>query len=256
MRFILLLSVLFSASISYAGGSICARGYCLDDDGNGCHPCFFQVSAEVRATPTGIPLDAEWKKQIYAFAQKNVVHPAWGLAHSERDYQVTKMISQKEGFPVDGDVLFAVSFLHDLGGIGTFAKKGVDHAERSVEIIEPLLADWGFPMQKWPQVKEMILGHTYYGPKPTSRSALAFRDADILDFMGSIGVARILAVTEESDFSDGTLKPTVDILKSFANSLETLCDSAACRELARPRKKEMQSFLQNLKGESFQGKAL
>ncbi len=254
MRFLFLFSAIFLATVAQAGGPACAPGYCLDTDGMGCHACW--VKSAVPATPTGIPIDTDWKKQIYAFAQKNVVHPSWGIAHSERDYQVTKSIAQKEGIAVDEDALFAAAFLHDIGGIGSFAKKGVDHAVHSVEVIEPLLPAWGFPMEKWPQVKEMILGHTYYGPKPVSKAALAFRDADVLDFLGHIGVARILAVTEEIGFSDGTLKPTVSTLKEFSESMAGKCSLASCQEMAKPRSAELDKFLSGLENEAFGGKAL
>jgi uncharacterized protein len=210
----------------------------------------------VDKTPTGIPLDTEWKKQIYSFAQKNVVHPSWGIAHSERDYQVTKALAQKETFALDEDVLFAAAFLHDIGGLAGFEKEGVDHAVRSVEVVEPLLPKWGFPMTKWPQVKEMILGHVYYGPAPSSLPAQAFRDADVIDFLGSMGVARILAITTEAGHASPVLKPLVDTLKSFANSMPGKCSLKACAEMAAPRKIEMQRFLNELDAESFSGLAL
>jgi uncharacterized protein len=207
-------------------------------------------------TPTGIAVDSDWKRALYDFAKKNSVHPSWGIAHSVRNYQTTKSLAQTEGITLDEDVLFAAAFLHDIGGLSSFAKKDVDHAVRSTEVIEPLLPGWGFPMQKWPKVKEMILGHTYYGPAPNSPPALAFRDADVLDFLGSVGVARMLAVTEEAGFSDGTLKPTVDTLKSFARTMAEKCSLKACQSLAKPREEELNRFLRELDSETFSGNAL
>lgn len=212
--------------------------------------------AETVKTPTGIPLDQEWKKQLYEFAQKNVVHPAWGLAHGERNYNVTKVIALKEGFSVDEDVLFVAAFLHDIGGIPPFAKKGVDHAVRSVEVIEPLISKWGFPMEKWASAKEMILAHVYNKPAQGSLPSQAFRDADILDFLGAVGAARILAVTLEPGFANGTLAPTVGTLKEFGVSMAEKCALQACRELAKPRVEELKKFLADLDGETFQGAAL
>ncbi len=207
-------------------------------------------------TPTGIPLDTEWKKSIYEFAVKNVRHPSWGIAHSERDYQVTKILGAKEHIDIDQDVLFAAAFLHDLGGLGTFEKEGVDHAVRSAELIEPMLLNWGFPMEKWPEVKEVVLGHTYYTKTPSGKLAQAFRDADVLDFLGTLGVARILAITQESGTSDLTLKPTVDILKSFSKTMADKCSLEACREMAKPRQQELDQFLDSLDKASFNHKAL
>ena len=210
----------------------------------------------VSQTATGISLDTKWKQLVYEYAKANVKHPSWGLAHSERNYQVSLDIASKEGIAIDLDVLFVSSFLHDLGGIAGHEAEGVDHAVRSVELIEPLLKEWKFPMEKFDQVKEMILGHTYYGEKPKSLQAQAFRDADILDFLGTIGVARILAIAQEPGRSDGTLSPPVSILKSFSKSMADKCSLQACAKIAEPRKAELDQFLQSLDLQSFSGKAL
>jgi uncharacterized protein len=208
------------------------------------------------ATATGIPVDNAWKRQVYEYAQKNVVHPSWGIAHSERDYQLTKVLAAKEGIALDEDVLFASAFLHDLGGIGSFAVKGVDHGVRSAQLMEPLLREWGFPMEKWPLVKEMVIGHVYYAPASGSPAAKAFRDADILDFLGALGAARILAVTEEPGRASNTLEPIVDGIRNFSRSLPEKCTYASCRELAGPRVVEMQNFLDQVNKEDFSGQAL
>src|SRR4051794_24241258 len=73
----------------------------------------FVVAANADETSTGIPLDTQWKQQIYDFALKNVKHPAWGIAHSERNYQLTKTLAAAEHIALDLDVLFASAFLHD-----------------------------------------------------------------------------------------------------------------------------------------------
>jgi len=216
----------------------------------------FAFAQAVSQTATGIPVDTEWKQQVYEYAKANVKHPSWGITHSERDYQISLVLADKEGFAMDRDVLFVASFLHDLGGIAPHDSPDVDHAVKSVELIEPLLNKWGFPMEKFSQVKEMILGHTYYGPKPDSNQAQAFRDADILDFLGAIGAARILAITQEPGRTDGTLTPIVNILKSFTKVLPGKCSLQACKVMAEPRKKELDQFLLNLDTQSFGGTAL
>lgn len=211
---------------------------------------------EIKSTPTGILIDSSWKHAIYDFSVKNLRHPSWGITHAERDYQMTKILAEKERVDVDTDVLFAASFLHDLGGMKKFEIEGVDHAVRSSELAEKLLKDSGFPMEKWAAVKEIILGHTYYTAIPANKTAQLFRDADVLDFLGTIGVARILAITQEEGTSDSTLKPTVDILKSFSTMMGDKCISDACKELAKPRQAELKRFLQSLHKESFEGKVL
>lgn len=211
---------------------------------------------EVKTTATGILIDTSWKNAIYDFSLKNVRHPSWGITHSERNYQVTKLLAEKEKVDIDLDVLFAASFLHDLGGLKGYEVEGVDHAVRSAQLAEKLLSESGFPMEKWAAVKEIILGHTYYTAIPKDKTAQLFRDADVLDFLGTIGVARILAITQEEGTSDSTLNPTVGILKQFVGSMGTKCISETCKELARPRVAELKQFLKRLDVESFAGKAL
>lgn len=101
-----------------------------------------------------------------------------------------------------------------------------------------------------------ILGHTYYTAIPTNKVAQLFRDADVLDFLGTIGVARILAITQEEGTSDSTLNPTVGILKQFSASMGDKRISEACKEIAKPRLVELKRFLQELQKETFGGKAL
>lgn len=215
-----------------------------------------EPSAVSTKTLTGIAVDAGWQRQLYAYALENIVHPSWGMAHAERDYQLTQTIARKEKMELDTDVLFVVSFLHDLGAMPALEKKGVDHAVRSVELIEPLLRKWGFPMAKWPAVKDMLLGHNFYGPAPSAPASLAFRDADILDFMGTIGIARILAVTEEAGHPSPVLKPTVDTLREFEKNMAGRCSLQTCKEMAKPRRQEMTDFLRTLDAATFNATVL
>lgn len=247
----MLLALLLSASLPACDPCKCGLGGGLPPP-----PECLTRPAPAASTQTGIPLDTEWKSKVFDFAKKNVTHPSWGIAHSERDYQVALTIAQQEGVALDLDVLFAAAFLHDLGGIGAFAKAGVDHAARSVELVEPVLREWGFPMEKWPKVQDMILGHSYYGPAPTSDQSLAFRDADIVDFLGSIGIARILAVTQEPGREHSTLGPTVNLLRGFLNELPAKAHFESARKMANTRASELRRFLQSLDSMTWGGAAL
>lgn len=206
-------------------------------------------------TATGIPLDAPWKQQEYAFAVKTLKHPAWGLTHSERDLQIALTLAQQEPLQVDADVLFAAAYLHDLGGIGTYQKAGVDHAVRSAELAPDLLKGWGFPMEKLPKVKEVILGHVYYGAAPTGNEARVFHDADLLDFLGPMGVSRLLAAAQD-DGPAGTMAGSLKTAKAFATELPPKLTTNAAREQAKVRVAQMQQFFQQLDAYSFDGNAL
>ena len=206
------------------------------------------------ATASGIPLDAPWKVALHTWALAHVKHPAWGLAHSERNYHTALRLAQQEGWTVDKDALLAAALLHDVGGLAEFEHTGVDHAVRSVEIAEPLLTSWAFPGEKWPVVKEIILGHVYYGPAPTGHEALAFRDADLLDFLGAIGVARLASATPELGHG-ATLATPFDAAAKFAVELPPKLSTKAAKAEAPARVAEMQRFIDAVRAYTHDGTA-
>jgi uncharacterized protein len=211
-------------------------------------------AAKGPATATGIALDAPWKAQEYAFAVKTEKHPSWGLSHGERDLRLALEVAAQEGLVVDKDVLFAAAYLHDLGGLDGYSKPGVDHAVRSAEVAEPLLKGWGFPMEKFPKVKEVILGHVYYGAAPEGPEARAFHDADLLDFLGPMGVSRLLAATQDGG-PEGTMGGSLKTARAFAKDLPGKLTTGAARELAKVRVAQMQAFFQQLDAYTYDGKA-
>ncbi len=213
------------------------------------------LAATVETTHTGIPLDTQWKKSIYQYAETNVKHSAWGLAHSERDYQVSIELAKRENIMIDRDVIFAAAFLHDLGAIDPFKDKDIEHSIRSVELVEPILAESGFPMQKWPQVKAAILGHMYYAERPTENEAIVFHDADTLDFLGVIGITRLVSITERHRWAE-TLAGAFATLRQFKNEFPSKLVTESARQLAAQRIQEIEQFEVMLSQETFAGAAL
>jgi uncharacterized protein len=209
-----------------------------------------QGTTTAPSTVTGIPLNSPWKQRLYAFAKEELKHPAWGWTHSERDYQLAVRIAEKEGISIDPDVLFAAAFTHDIGAIGQFQKDGVDHAVRSVELAEPLLREIGFPIEKIPEVSEAILGHMHDKVPGKGPASIILHDADTVDFLGSVGVARRLSVTGDAiDIAPGLAR-----IAEFADKLPGRIVTSAGRELAVPRVAEMRRFLTELKAETADGR--
>ena len=48
-------------------------------------------------TFSGISLDSEWKQNLYQYSLKNLLHPSWGLTHSERDYLKSLELAKSDG---------------------------------------------------------------------------------------------------------------------------------------------------------------
>ncbi|HEY5085839.1 MAG TPA: HD domain-containing protein [Gemmatimonadaceae bacterium] len=192
---------------------------------------------------------ADWRENIRAFAEAHLQHTAWGPAHSRRDYEMTLSLAHSEGISVDDDALYAAAYLHDMGGIPPYAKAGVDHGDRSIQLVDSVLRDAGFPMEKAPLVKEIIDHHQYYRPPDTLAVAILFRDADILDFLGAIDVARILSLTTREKFAPD-LPHAVDAIRQNMLQMPGLLQTATAKREGQRRVMEMQRFLDELSSET------
>jgi len=191
----------------------------------------------------------DWRTAVRAFAEAHLQHTAWGPAHARRDYETTLMLAQAEGVTVDDDALYAAAYLHDMGGIPPYALPGVDHGDRSVQLVDSVLRDAGFPMEKAALVKEIIDHHQYYRPPDTLAVAVLFRDADILDFLGAIDIARILSLTTREKFTPD-LPHAVAVIRQNMLEMPARLQSAAAKREAQHRVQEMQRFLDALSTET------
>jgi len=215
------------------------------------------AASQFPQTATGIALDSVWKVKAYQFATDHATHVAWGRGHSERNYQLAMKLAQSEKWTVDSDVLFAAAFFHDLGAIAPFQQAGVEHELRSVEVMEPLLKSYGFPNSKLPLVKEVILEHMYYhSTPPHSQESKVFHDADALDFLGEIGVVRIVALSSKGHAWAPDLPGAISTLQGWAIELPQRLVTESAKRMAVSRASEMQSTLELLSQETYFGKAL
>lgn len=205
-----------------------------------------------RQTATGIALDAPWKATVYAFAQAKFKHPAWGWQHSERDYRLALEVAAGDHLAVDTDVLFAASFLHDMAAFAPYEKKGMEHGDRAAETSEAVLRDAGFPMQKFPAVQAAERGHMYYSNAGAVPEAIALHDADSLDFLGSIGALRILALTGE-DKPDATR--AIKTLRGFVKDIPPKLITATAKRIGAERAAELTRLLDQVQSETYGGTA-
>lgn len=187
---------------------------------------------------------APWMLAVSAMAGADLQHPSWGVRHSERNYLTAIALAEAEGLPIDEDVLYAAAYLHDWGGLEPFAIEGMPHEVRSVELAEPFLREAGFPMEKWPAVRDAILGHVPAG-QPTTPEGIVLHDADLLDFMGAEGVARFFgAPSDEPNLDQG-----VSYIENFGLTLGDRLLTDEARRLAEARLAYMRGFLEQLRSE-------
>jgi len=115
---------------------------------------------------------------------------AHGFDHVLRVWRLAERIGRAEG--AEMDVLRAAALLHDVARPDE-ARTGVDHAEASARRAEALLADR--PADRVARVAQAIREHRFRGAlRPTTVEGRVLYDADKLDAIGAIGVARAYAV--------------------------------------------------------------
>ena len=208
------------------------------------------ATAPATTTVSGIALDAAWKVKLYAFARAHFKHPAWGWQHSERNYRLATGFAKDDGIAIDTDVVFAASMLHDMAA---FAPWNVDtkseHGDIAAEASGAVLREVGFPMEKLAHVQAAERGHMFYSVA-TEPEAIVLHDADSVDFLGDMGIARMIALTGASA---GDISAAVKSLQSFVAAIPPRLITKSARRLGAERAAETNLFLERLDAESFGG---
>lgn len=145
-----------------------------------------------------MPLDAEqrWQAALLAILATrpsdsdgshdlNHLHRVWGIA--------ARLLEQSPA--ADPDVVIAASYLHDL------VNHPKNHPERhlasrqSATLAKQLLTGAGFPGDKLDSVGHAIEAHSFSAEiAPRTLEACIVQDADRLDALGMIGIARLFYI--------------------------------------------------------------
>jgi len=196
----------------------------------------------------GIAKGKDWRVSVQQFAQQHLKHPAWGLSHSVRDYELARRLAAEDHVAVDDDVLYAAAYLHDIAAFAPYEKAGVDHADEAARIVGALLDGTGFPRPKIEAVRGAIRTHMF-DRTPAGAEAVYLHDADALDWLGAIGVARIFALVDPNGGApDGpaALKMLQDNLRDVPPGIV----SKAGRAMSVARVRELEEFLGSLSRET------
>jgi HD superfamily phosphodiesterase len=207
----------------------------------------------VRAEPAGgappaVDAAADWRASVRALAAKHFKNPAWGYSHCMRDYALARELAAADHAAFDDDVLYAAAYLHDMAAFPPWEKQKLDHSDVAADIVDTVLKDTGFPMAKIDAVRGAIRTHMYYRD-PAGPEALYLHDADALDWLGAIGVARIMALVDPNGGSPDGPK-AVKMLEDNLKNVPSRVLSPAGRAMVPPRKAELEAFLRDLRRES------
>jgi len=165
----------------------------------------------------------------------------YGLHHSLRLLEIIEIID--EGLIYDRDVVHIAVLMHDWGGYAPWKMEGVDHAVRSAEVAKAYLQDKIENRAFIEHVAECIAGH-HDGNRKKSIEAQLISDADGIDFLGAIGIAREFSTKprELRKAYESTLARMDKILQN------TILDTS--KHIVKRRIAFMQEFLSRLSEET------
>lgn len=195
-----------------------------------------------------------WRDTVRKLAQEHFKQPAWGYSHCIRDYDLARSLAAADHVNLDDDVLFAAAYLHDIAAFEPWADEKIDHSDVGADAIGAILKGTGFPIAKLEAVRGAIRTHMYYR-EPKAPEALYLHDADALDWLGAIGVARIFGLVDpKGDSPDGPKAAAmlVENLQKVPNRVL----SPAGRARVPALEAELKTFLDNLKRETEDFKTL
>jgi HD superfamily phosphodiesterase len=199
-------------------------------------------------TPPAPTASSDWHTTVRDFAAQHFKNPAWGYSHSMRDYSLARELAAADHVTLDDDILFAAAYLHDMAAFPPWENEKLDHSDVAAGIVDSVLKGTGFPMAKIDAVRAAIRTHMYYRA-PTGPEALYLHDADALDWLGAIGVARIMALVEPNG-GDPDGPKAVKMIENNLKDVPRRVLSPAGRAMVAPRQAETRQFLENLRRES------
>ncbi|HSL42880.1 MAG TPA: hypothetical protein VK897_05575 [Anaerolineales bacterium] len=169
----------------------------------------------------------------------------WAVAHARRLLELIKQIGSDLSY--DSYVMELATYMHDWGAFPRYIQKGVEHAVRSRQVVETeILPRLNLTSTQKEILLEAIELHDYRDMRPTKSSeALLLREADMLDFLGMVGMAR--------EFARGprNLQAGYRRILDRRYGIQGRFTLPCAQEIARVRLERMETSLQWLLEESF-----
>ena len=169
----------------------------------------------------------------------------WALAHAKRLLELIKQIGID--LPHDTCALTLATYMHDWGAFPRYIQKGVEHAVHSRQVVETEILP---RLDLTPAQKDVLLEaielHDYRDMRPTkSNEALLLREAEMLEFLGMIGMARDLARGPRN------LEACYRRILDRRYGIQGRFTIPRAKEIAQVRLERMEQSLQWLNEESF-----
>jgi uncharacterized protein len=184
---------------------------------------------------------------------------AHDLAHAERVWANARTIAMGDGLQPSG-VLMAAAYLHDLVTLPKDHPQRGRAATMSATAAGPIMEALGFTARDIAQARHVIEAHSFStGVEPQTLEAAILRDADRIEALGAVGIARCFSVSgalgrslfqaDDPFARDRKLDDQSYALDHFAVKLLRLPDTMLTvtgRKLAQERADTIRHFLRDL----------
>ena len=185
--------------------------------------------------------------------------PAHDFQHIMRVYRNAELIGKEEG--ADMQVLLASALLHDLVVYPKGSSKRSKSSDDSADLAEKILAKKGWQKDMIDKVSYCIRTHSYSKRiVPSTLEGKVLQDADRLDALGAVGVARTFSVGGSENrrfynpadpFCRQKREPqdrlwTLDHFQAKLLKLHKTMHTKAAKKAAKKRVRFMKEFLRQM----------
>lgn len=187
--------------------------------------------------------------------------PAHDFKHTMRVYKSAKRLAKKEN--ANTKLVLCASLLHDIVSFPKSDKRSKSSSIKSASKASKILKKYNLSKTEIKIISDAIRDHSFsQNKKPKTLEGKILQDADRLDAIGAIGIARAFAVAgaegrtfyNESDPFCDKRKPndqnwTIDHFYRKLLKLEKLMNTKSAKTEAKRRTKILENYLSNLKKE-------
>jgi uncharacterized protein len=211
-----------------------------------------------------------WEARFASWCIDQPTDAAHDLEHLRRVAAVARRLAADEGAALE--VVIPAAWLHDCVYVAKDSPDRARASRLSAEHAVQLLVDWGYPSSRHDDIAHAIEAHSFTAAIPARTiEARVVRDADRLDAIGAVGLARCLGLggamgRELYSIDDPFCRQrapddrrfTVDHFYAKLLTLESTMQTASGRAEAARRTDFLRQFLDQLRGEltglqDFQG---
>ncbi len=183
-------------------------------------------------------MDTEMAREIIAKYSKEKLegNKVSGYEHASRVYKLARRVGGLQ----DDEVVYAASYLHDIAFTEPHNKIAAANAER-------LMRQMRYSDDKVNKAKDAIMNHRTDG-EPESGEAIAVHDANQLENLGAVGIARVCWLAKDSS-KVGGIADLLGILKNYRTKCYDSLVSERGKQLATEKLKTMDAFIAALEKE-------